>query len=193
MISTHQMTLGMTQISTFYVLIFTFVWLIGVMKNLIFGQQASAFHRERVMAGRSCEEGVQKVHSNWLSSILHGIIDEKVGWKGPILLWQCSSICPTHNVYPLALHDAYQCSNQCENVYSESRHAQHVDSRIYIIKSRIVSSSEKDLNQHVLWKKTKDAMCSTYHLMEIWLKVSKSMILEKMAFTGMFHLHFMHQ
>ena len=64
---------------------------------------------------------------------------------------------PSHydSVLPLALPYTNQCSNKHEHIYSESGFKRHVDSRIFIIESRIESSSEKDLNELVMWKKDK--------------------------------------
>ena len=55
--------------------------------------------------------------------------------------------CRYDSVYPLALPYVYQCSNQCELIYSEFGHWKQVDRRIYVIESRMESSSERDQNQ----------------------------------------------
>ena len=47
---------------------------------------------------------------------------------------------PYDIAHPIAFAHVYNCSNQCEHIYYE--HAQHVHNRIYIIESRIESSSE---------------------------------------------------
>ena len=48
-----------------------------------------------------------------------------------------SGTCPYDSFHPLALLYAYQCSNQCEHIYSESGLEKHVDKMIYVIESRI--------------------------------------------------------
>ena len=55
----------------------------------------------------------------------------------------------------------YKCSNKCEHIYSESGSFKHVDRKMYIIGSRIESSSERDQNQIEMWKKDK-----RYHVSE---------------------------
>ena len=62
---------------------------------------------------------------------------------------------PYDRVHPLALLHAYQCSNQCEHIYSKSGLGKHVNRRIYIIESRIESSSERDQNQLQMQKNDK--------------------------------------
>ena len=105
------------------------------------------------MAGRgSCEERLQKIHTNWFGSIQNGIENQK----------EKSCLCPYDRVHPLALQFAYKCSNQHEDIYSESRSSKHVDRKIYIIESRIESSSsERDESQIKIWKKNK-----RYHVSE---------------------------
>ena len=72
-----------------------------------------------------------------------------------------SAPCPYDSVHSLALPYAYQWTNQCEHMYSESGLGKHVDRMIYIIDSRIEPPSEKDLNQFEIWKKDK-----WYHVSE---------------------------
>ena len=91
LISTHKMTLGVTQIFSFYVPVFTSVWLTGVMKNVSLGQQTSAFHQDFFSGIWRCEELVEKVHSCWFSFILHGNKNEKEREKWFMSLWQFSS------------------------------------------------------------------------------------------------------
>ena len=63
--------------------------------------------------------------------------------------------CPYDRVHPVALPHAYQCSNQCEHIYSESGLGKHGEKRIYSIESRIEAISERDQNQLKRWKKDK--------------------------------------
>ena len=105
------------------------------------------------MAGRErCEEGLQKIHTNWSGSILHGIKNQK----------EKSGQCPYDRDHPLALQFAYKYSNQCEDIYSECGSSKHVNRKIFIIESRIASSSERDENQIMIWKKDK-----RYHMSEM--------------------------
>ena len=80
-----------------------------------------------------------------------------------------SGPCPYDSVHPLVLPYAYKCSNQCEHIYSESGFGKLVDCRMYIIESRIESSSENNLNQLEIWK------------MDKWYHVSKMPFDENMA------------
>ena len=73
-----------------------------------------------------------------------------------------SGPCPYDNIYLIALLYAYQCSNQCECMYFKSGLGKHVDKKIYIIKTRIEPSNEKDQNQLEIWKKDK-----RYHVSEM--------------------------
>ena len=68
-----------------------------------------------------------------------------------------SAPCSYHCLHPLALPYAYQFSNQCKHIYSESGFEKHVNRRIYIIESRI-ESSEKDLNQFEIRTKDKSLL-----------------------------------
>ena len=52
--------------------------------------------------------------------------------------------------------------NQCEHIYSEFGLGKHVDRTIYVIESRIESSSERDQNQLEMWRKDKQ-----YHVSEM--------------------------
>ena len=101
--------------------------------------------------------------------------------------------CPYDRVCPLALSYAYKCSNQCEHIYSESGHGKHVDRRIYVIESRIKSSSERDQSQHEMWKKNKRSHVSEKSFDENMAESRKVGKLKNMAFIGMFHLKFIHQ
>ena len=58
-----------------------------------------------------------------------------------------SGPCLNKKVHPLALLYAYQCSNQYEHIYDETELGKHIDKRIYVIESRINSSSERNQNQ----------------------------------------------
>ena len=74
-----------------------------------------------------------------------------------------SGPCPYDRVHPLALLHAYQCSNQCEHIYSKSGLGKHVNRRIYIIESRIESSSKRDQNKLQMWKKNKHTIFLKCH------------------------------
>ena len=80
-----------------------------------------------------------------------------------------SGPCSYDSVYPLALWYAYEDSNQCEHIYSESGHGKHVSRKIYNIDFRIESSSERDQNQLEMWNKGKENMAERRKVGELKL------------------------
>ena len=66
-----------------------------------------------------------------------------------------SAPCPYNTVHSLAQPYAYQCSNQCEHVYSKSGDVKHVDSRIYIVEFMVDVSKEQNLKQLDIGKNDK--------------------------------------
>ena len=78
LISTHNMTQEMNQIFIFHVPGDTSVQLIGVMKNIDFGNPTLTFLQQKNNEWKSklWRKG-SKGSSNWFSSILHGIKNEK--------------------------------------------------------------------------------------------------------------------
>ena len=84
---------------------------------------------------------------------------------------------------------AYECSNQCEEIYSESGSSKHVNRKIYIIESRIESSSsEKDQNLLKIWKKDKRYHVSEKPFNENMAESRKVGEPKKMIIVHMFHL-----
>ena len=140
LISTQKMTQEMIQISSFYVPVITSVWLIDVMNKIFFGQQMSTFHQQKrsgwklKLWWRASKDSLKLV---WFHTTWHKESERK---KLSVFLWQDSSTC---------------IANKCEDLYSESGSSKHVNRRIYIIESRIESSSERDQIQIKIWKNDK--------------------------------------
>ena len=134
LIYTYKMTQEMTQIFSFYVPVVTSVWFIGVMKNIMFGQQTSTFHaEEKWLEEKVVKKGFKRFTQTGLVPYCMVLRIRKKKMVSVLMM-----------VHPLALQFAYECSNQCEDIYSESGSSKHVNKKIYIIESRIESSSERD-------------------------------------------------
>ena len=99
-----------------------------------------------------------------------------------------SSPCPYDKVHPFALPYVYKCFNHCEHIHSKSVLGKHVDRKIYIIESRIESSSERDQNLLEMWKKDKRYHGSDKPFKENMAESKKVGELKKVVIIHMFHL-----
>ena len=99
-----------------------------------------------------------------------------------------SGTCSYGRVHPLSLTYAYQCSNQCDHIYSKSGLVKHVNRKIYIMESRVESLHETDQNLLEMLKKDKKYHVSEQPFDENMAKSRKVGELKKMVFISMLHL-----
>ena len=76
LIPTYKMTLGITKISSLHFPVFTSVQLIGVMKNIIFGQQTPAVHQNKQIGSKRklCRKASKcwfKLEWEWKTEVVH--------------------------------------------------------------------------------------------------------------------------
>ena len=170
------MTLGMAPTFSFYVPVFTSVWWIGVMKNIIFGQLTSTFHKQRrndqkrKLFRRGAKGSLKLVwfHTTWHQEW------EKEREVVPVLMTgfihlHCSM--PTNtstsvNTYILNLGIQNMSIERCQEYSHQVREI------------RICSRCGR---------RTEDTMCLKSLLMKTWLKEGKLRDSKKIVIIYMFH------
>ena len=119
----------MTQTFRFYVLTCIFVWLIGVMRNLIFCQETTVFPQGKIwLENKVLKKEFKRFTQTGLIPYFMSSTNPKKDKNAP---------CPFDSVHLLVLIHAFHCSNQCENIYPDPRHVEHVDNRKNLRESRL--------------------------------------------------------
>ena len=164
-ISTHEMTLGMTQIFRCYVPDVASVSLIGVMKNVIFGQQTSSFHRQKrngrkKLWRRASKDSLKPV---WFHTTWH----QECNRKREVVHVLMRVFIHLH--YPMPTNALTHVNTYILNLGVGNM----------LIDGYISLSQEKSYQVRKICfslrfgRKTKDTMCLKFHLMKPWLKVGK--------------------